>query len=110
MPNLPEKKKRSWEVTRPPQSGRTFINPWYHTTAWRKLRKAVLRDNPLCVECQKINIIELAKVVDHINPVSTGGNDAEKARLMWDWDNLQPLCDSCHNRKSAKEQQKFINL
>lgn len=110
MPNLPEKKRRSWEVVKPPQSGRVFINPWYHTTRWRKLRKAVLMENPLCVECQKINVIELAKVVDHEIPVSSGHNEAERERLMWDLDNLQGLCDSCHNRKSAKERQKNINL
>ena len=108
MPKLPPKKPRSWEVQRPPQSGRNFVNPWYHTTAWRKLRAAILRDSPYCVECKRQNIVKLANVVDHIKPVSTGATLFDKERLMWDENNLQTLCDSCHNSKSGKE--KFVNI
>ena len=107
MPKLPPKKPRSWEIQRPPQAGRGFVNPWYHTQAWRKLRAAILRDSPYCVECKQVGIVALAKVVDHIKPVSTGQRIEDKERLMWDENNLQGLCDSCHNRKSGRE--KFVN-
>jgi 5-methylcytosine-specific restriction protein A len=37
-----------------------------------------------------------AVLVDHIEPVKQGGD-------MWDPGNLQPLCNLCHERKSAAE-------
>ena len=105
MPYIPENKRPYWhkKVNRPPQSGRKFFNPDYHTGAWRALRLAVLRDNPLCKACQDEGRITAARVVDHINPVSKGITPEERERLMWDITNLQPLCDRCHNIKSAKE-------
>lgn len=104
MPNLPPKKPRSWAAPqRPPQAGRTFVNPWYHTTAWRTLRNAILRDNPFCVECRKNGIMQAANVVDHIKPVSSGKTAQEREILMWNESNLQGLCNACHNSKSGKE-------
>lgn len=100
---LPPKKPRSWETQRPPQAGRNFVNPWYHTTAWRKLRAAILRDNPYCVECRNNGITTLATLVDHIKPVATGTTAKDKEHLMWSESNLQPLCNKCHNSKSGKE-------
>jgi 5-methylcytosine-specific restriction protein A len=35
-------------------------------------------------------------MVDHIKPVSIGGSRLEQS-------NLQTLCNSCHNKKSANE-------
>lgn len=100
---LPPKRPRSWEVKRPPQSGRNFHNPMYHTTAWRRLRAAHLADNPLCVECRKIGELRQAQVVDHIKPVSTGVDEFERESLMWNPDNLQSLCNQHHNQKSGYE-------
>lgn len=103
MPKLPPKKPRSWETTRPPQSGRGFVNPWYHTTAWRALRAAILKERPLCIECQRNGITALASVVDHIVNVSSGKTAQDRERLMWDVNNLQPMCKACHDSKSGKE-------
>ena len=36
------------------------------------------------------------RVADHINPIKDGGE-------RFDWANLQGLCISCHNRKTAGE-------
>ena len=63
---------------------------------WRKVRKMYLNKNPLCVECLKSGIITPATVVDHIEPHK---GDYGK---FWDEDNMQSLCESCHNRKTAK--------
>ena len=35
-------------------------------------------------------------MVDHIKPISIGGDRLHQS-------NLQTLCNSCHNKKSAKE-------
>lgn len=57
---------------------------------WRKLRLTILQEEPLCRSCQ-----EPATCVDHITPLSQGGDNSR-------W-NLQPLCASCHNRKTWYE-------
>jgi 5-methylcytosine-specific restriction protein A len=69
---------------------------WYNRAAWRNARLSQLRKQPLCQVCMSINIITPATVVDHITPRSDGGADLSQ-------DNLQSLCTSCHNSKTARE-------
>ena len=69
----------------------------YHSARWRKLRKLILREKPLCAECLKDNHTTAASVVDHIIPAKSYGD-------FWDKNNLQPLCARHHNKKSAREQ------
>ena len=66
---------------------------------WRKVRLMVLNEEPLCRECTKEGRITPATEVDHID-----GN----ARNLWR-ENLQPLCKSCHSKKTAKEQGRWGN-
>lgn len=51
-----------------------------------------LMANPLCNHCGGV-----ATVVDHIK-----AHKGDKT-LFWDVTNWQSLCESCHNRKTAKE-------
>lgn len=96
--------RRPWESPRSEKKG-TFSNNehvhLYHTTRWRKLRKAKIQANPLCEceECKKRPVPRPANVVDHINPVKDGGE-------FFDWNNLQSMNSTCHNRKSATEKRK----
>lgn len=76
-----------------------IVEPFYHTQQWKKIRLMVLANNPLCVYCESFGYYVSAKVVDHIIPISQGGN---KTAL----DNLQGLCTKCHNSKSGKEKNK----
>ena len=77
--------------------GTTYSNDArYSGSQWRKLRAQVLEAEPLCRECNSRGRVTAAKMVDHIAPVTAGGE-------FYEWDNLQPLCDSCHARKSARE-------
>jgi len=77
---------RSWSKT----------NFNYQSGRWKKLSRMVKNEEPLCRECLKNGRPEASKVADHIIPISEGGSE-------WDRDNLQGLCESCHNRKSAIE-------
>jgi len=68
----------------------------YHTYKWKKLRKAYAADHPLCEHCLRYEIYTPLAVVDHIKELSDGGEPYERS-------NLQSLCHSCHNRKTASE-------
>jgi 5-methylcytosine-specific restriction enzyme A len=70
----------------------TFSEGPYNSSAWRKLRTQLLREYPICNNCKRLP----STVADHITPVRLGGD-------FWDLNNLQGLCASCHNSKSAKE-------
>ena len=72
------------------------FEPRYKTKRWRRLREIVLQKSPLCVTCRDDGRVTPARVVDHITPVRRGGS-------FWGLDNLQPLCDACHNHKSGRE-------
>lgn len=69
---------------------------FYQSTAWRVVRAAFLREHPLCVHCQQRGHVVAAVVVDHVQPLKQGG-------ARFDWINLQSLCVSCHNSKTASE-------
>jgi 5-methylcytosine-specific restriction endonuclease McrA len=59
-------------------------------STWRRLRAAFIKANPLCATpgCGRPS-----SHADHVVPRSRGGQDV--------WSNLQPLCPSCHARKTA---------
>ena len=94
MPSL-NKPKGAKAKARPYQKGK-YVEPRYNTTQWRNVRELVLQANPLCANCESVGLITVAQMVDHIEPVRLGG-------AFWDVDNLQPLCNSCHASKSARE-------
>lgn len=102
MPRI-NHKRRYWEGNKKPQEGRKFVNDRYHNRTWRKLRDSIIASEPLCRNCISMGVRNVANVVDHIKPVSTGKTLEQQEQLMWDVSNLQPLCNSCHNKKSAKE-------
>jgi 5-methylcytosine-specific restriction protein A len=70
----------------------------YATQRWRRLRLAHLKDNPLCVECDKQGLLVPAVVVDHAH-----GHAGDWRDRFFDADELQSLCQTCHNSKSARE-------
>jgi 5-methylcytosine-specific restriction endonuclease McrA len=62
----------------------------YRTKRWRMTRRRILFDQPLC-KCGAI-----ATDVDHIRPLPQAN--------PYDPANLQPLCKTCHGRKTRREQ------
>ena len=78
---------------------RTTSSPYnylYRTARWRKERAEFLSRYPYCAICN-----QLATVVDHIKPHK--GNE----EIFWNQDNWQPLCASCHTKKTFKENNNF---
>ena len=79
-----------------PEESRSAASRGY-TGRWRKASKAYLRAHPLCAECARQGRYVKATVVDHITPHR---GDPE---LFWNQENWQPLCKSCHDRKTGTE-------
>jgi 5-methylcytosine-specific restriction protein A len=94
MPNINPSKRA--KAARKEYTKGGYKEPRYNTQQWRNVRALILQHSPLCKACEEFGLITLAQMVDHIKPVRLGGN-------FWDNENLQPLCNSCHASKSAKE-------
>ena len=72
---------------------------WYSLPIWTDdLRPTQLLREPWCRECAKRGIRTRATVVDHITP-----HRGDWAKFI-DPTNLQSLCKTCHDRKTAREQ------
>ena len=67
------------------------------TYRWRCVRAQVLRQEPLCRPCVAAGRTELAREVDHIEPLTA------RPDLAFVPENLQPICKSCHAKKGAVE-------
>lgn len=68
-------------------------HPLYKTKQWYSLRRTVLNKEPLCRICRvQHNRYVSAYAIDHI--VAHKGD----LKLFYDINNLQPLCQSCHNK------------
>lgn len=65
---------------------------------WQRARRLVLAEEPICMICKR----EPSTRVDHKIPKTKGGTDYRE--------NLQGLCESCHNRKTAAEDGGFGNV
>jgi 5-methylcytosine-specific restriction endonuclease McrA len=115
MPTLPKHKAKPWVAVRDKRwrpRRDAFNNPisrsdpqyvrFYASKRWRSLRNYYISMNPLCEECERNGFITPGQDVDHIKPMRLGG-------AMTSLDNLQTLCKSCHNRKTARESRKNIN-
>lgn len=66
---------------------------FYQSRSWIKFRNWFRAKNPLCKHCLEKGIVTPMKIVDHIKPISEGGEKFSE-------DNCQSLCQECHNRKT----------
>ena len=85
------KRFKSRPVVRGTSTGRGY------NFRWNKARAAFLSEHPLCQDCERRGLLIAATVVDHIQPHR--GDYA----VFWDQDNWQPLCATCHGRKTIAE-------
>ena len=73
----------------------------YNSARWMRIRNAFRETHPFCVNDGKVEGCTcLTDVVDHVLP------HEGQADLMFDESNLQPMCWSCHSRKTAGEVQR----
>jgi len=87
----PKQKQRLTEQlgrTKESQSG------FYTSKEWKYLRNKHIKENPICIECEKNGRVRSAEVVDHIKSVD------EFPMLALDPTNLQSLCNYHHISKT----------
>lgn len=68
----------------------------YSTAQWQRLRLAHLSLEPACRSCREIGRLVMANTVDHVVPISQGG-DPFPAH-----DGLASYCGPCHSAKTAR--------
>ncbi|AJO76485.1 HNH endonuclease [Pseudomonas sp. MRSN 12121] len=89
---LPAVNTNSWRATKETSAQRGY------GYKWQKAREVWLRDNPLCVYCERAGRVAAGVVVDH-KVAHRGDMD-----LFWDRSNWQTLCKHCHDSvKQAEE-------
>lgn len=86
--------KIGYREPRPTASARGY------DSRWSRYRLAFLgrAENALCVRCLARGRTRAATDVDHVTAVSGPGDP-----LFWTESNHQPLCHSCHSRKTNSE-------
>lgn len=62
---------------------------------WERIKRTILKREPLCRRCREKNIFRAANTVDHIKPVAFGGDNS--------YNNLRPLCDKCHKEVTYEQ-------
>lgn len=83
------------------RDGRPSATERGYGPGWKIYRINYLRAHPFCadpfqIHAKPLEVSPQAGVVDHIKPHR--GDQA----LFWDGANHQPLCERCHNRKTAE--------
>ena len=91
------------KVKRDATHDRSRLNSYQrgYNKAWGKARLVHLKNSPLCLTCDADGLVIEANIVDHIEP-HRGDKD-----LFWDTNNWQSLCKSCHDKKTAKERERW---
>lgn len=78
------------------------IKKFYNSKGWQNTRRyTMIHYDWMCQMCERKGLKQLADMVDHIIPV----------RMQWskrlEFNNLQPLCNGCHNKKTADDKKRY---
>jgi 5-methylcytosine-specific restriction protein A len=78
---------------------RQVDHSFYSSAAWKAVRIARLRMEPLCRQCKAEGFIVAAAIADHIK------ERKDFPELELDLDNTRSLCISHHNRRTRLREQ-----
>ena len=68
-----------------------------YDATWRRLRRMVLAEDPLCRLCLERGLIVASREVDHVIPI------AKRPDLRLVRSNLRGLCKPCHSAVTAEQ-------
>lgn len=88
----PVRARRSYESA----ASRLADKRFYASTAWLRLRAQFLAEHPLCHDCTAAGQDTAAEHVHHLK------ERKDHPDLALDWDNLEALCQRCHNSKRKR--------
>lgn len=63
---------------------------------WRDLRTQIIREHPLCQQCEAEGRITASRCVHHVVPVESATTEAEAMQLCFRRTNCIALCYQCH--------------
>jgi len=89
--------KRDGTTFEPFGGSRSSGDARYSTAVWKRIRKAVLVEYPVCPVCMHRDVLKASAQVDHIEPHTDGSHEFHDITNLWG------LCMSCHASKSAHE-------
>lgn len=95
MPRRPEVHRPRGYRPRPPDPRPSAARRGYGAP-WQRTRAAHLREHPLCADCLEEGRVAAAEHVHHVAKV------ADRPDLLHDPNNLRSLCESHHNRRTAR--------
>jgi 5-methylcytosine-specific restriction protein A len=82
---------------------------FYESEKWKSVRDEVRkRDDARCQTCGRFNVGRM--IVDHIRPITKRDLENRNFEKLYGLDNLQLLCQDCHNRKTAQDNTKKNTL
>ena len=77
---------------------------FYQTKEWKALRNLKIKNNCLCEECIKTDLLTPATEVHHIIDI----DDRPTLENALSYDGLMSLCKSCHSSITQKNRKKQI--
>lgn len=97
MGNMPTSRPKKWLKKHRKASKQ---DPFYTNPQWSSFSKQYRKENPMCVVCKKTTINGTGHATDHIIREKRGGHPLDRR-------NMQTLCNSCHRKKTNKENQGY---
>lgn len=84
-----------------------YAKSFYHSTAWKKTRQAVIkRANGLCERCKAKGKFVPGAIVHHKKYITPA--NIHDANVTLNLDNLEYICDDCHNKEhKAKHDERY---
>lgn len=101
MPNAPTR-HRPPQWSRPPEQ-RPHYHKWYALKTWRTRRANWLAKHPLCAECERQGLVNVAVDVDHIE-------DHRGDWMAFISGAVQSLCKRCHGVKTRALRGRQVEL
>ena len=78
----------------------------YKSKKWQKVRHLKILQNPFCERCLEKGIYHEAKIVHHKEYITN--LNYEDDNVFFNIDNLESLCQECHNKEHFKEGNEYI--